>query len=146
MTTHVRQQIRDAAVGLLTGLTTTGSRVHASRIRPLEAGSLPCLLVTTDAEDIAPGTAQNLLERQLVLTVRGIARGTDTLDDTLDTIALEVETALAASPTLSGECTATALEAVRVVFDDDADRPIGEISLSYRCTYFTLAGTPGVLA
>ena len=33
---HVRQQIRDAIVTALTGLTTTGTNVFRSRIYPLE--------------------------------------------------------------------------------------------------------------
>ena len=50
MANHVRQQVREAVSTLLTGLTTTESRVYQSRITPLQANELPALLVATNGE------------------------------------------------------------------------------------------------
>ena len=84
---HARTQIRNAVVAALTGLSTTGARVHASRMRPTDA--LPALLITTDAEVIEQG-AQRRQMRTMDIVVRGLAKGGDGVDDTLDQIALEV--------------------------------------------------------
>jgi len=146
MTTHVRQQIREAAATVVGNLTTTGTRVHQSRMRAREAAALPCLLVETHSEQVADANVGELQERELELTIRGFAKATADLDDTLDDIALEVETAMAGSPTLGGKCTGQELRGIRVVFDDDTDKPVGSIALDYRITYFTQAGTPGTLA
>ncbi len=133
---HARQQIREACAALVTGLTTTGSRVFQSRMRPQD--TLPCLLVTTADEDVRPGTISTIYERELLLVVRGFAKGNSTVDDTLDQIALEVETAMAARKDAT-------LDKIEVEFDDELEKPVGSIAITYRITYFTAAGTPGTL-
>ena len=53
MADHVRKQIRDRLVTLLTGLATTGSRVYKSRVYNLAPTyELPCLLIYTLEEDV----------------------------------------------------------------------------------------------
>lgn len=143
MTTHVRQQIREAAATTLTSLATTGTNVFQSRMRPRGASGLPCLLIETNDESIVPGSVGTTQQRELTLTVRGFEKGGATLDDTLDTIALEVETALAANASLSGKCSGMELTAIKVDFDDATDQPVGEIAIDYRITYFVLSGSPG---
>jgi hypothetical protein len=135
---HARQQIREACAALVTGLTTTGSRVHQSRMRPQGSAGLPCLLVTTNDEEIQPGTIGNLYERTLTLVIRGFAMGSATLDDTLDQIAVEVETAMAGY-------TRAVFDKLEVDFEDEIEKPVGSIALTYRVTYFTASGTPGTL-
>lgn len=135
---HVRTQIRTALVATLAGLATTGNRVHASRMRPQSPEQMPCLLITAGDERIE-SAAQGFgpLDRQLTVHVRGFAFGV-LADNTLDQIALEVETALAGS--------AYALQGIEVDFDDDLDKPVGSITLTYQIPYFTQAGNPGVSA
>lgn len=133
---HARQTIRESAATLLTGLTSTGSRVFQSRIVPQT--TLPCLLVMTDAEEIAPGAFEKQLERRLTLTVVGVAKAGSTLDDNLDTIAAEVETAL-------GSDYRYELTGIDVDFDETLEKPAGRIVLTYAYRYFTNAGAPGTV-
>jgi len=133
---HARTQIRAAAVARLTGLATTAGRVHASRMRPGDA--LPCLLISTNDEDIAPGSIGRLYEREVLLIVRGFAKANDALDDVLDQIALEVETAMAADHR-------AALDKIETDFDDTLQQPVGSIALTYRVTYFTAADTSATM-
>jgi len=133
---HARQTIREAAATLLTGLTSTGSRVFQSRIVPQT--TLPCLLVMTDAEEIAPGAFEKQLDRRLTLTVVGVAKAGSTLDDNLDTIAAEVETAL-------GSDYRYELTGIDVDFDETLEKPAGRITLTYAYRYFTNAGAPGTV-
>ncbi len=144
MPTHVRRQLREAAAAAVTGLPTTGTRVHQSRMRTQGEAALPCLLVTTLDEEIEQGF-QRQQERQIELVVRGLAKATASLDDTLDQIALEVEGALA-NNTLGGLAPAGAvLSRLRTGFDDDTDKPVGFIELEFRLRYFTQAGSPGAV-
>lgn len=140
---HVRRQIREAAAAVVGNLTTTGARVVQSRMRPREDANLPALLVATNDETIAGASVGSAQQRELSLTITGIAKSTSTLDDTLDAIALEVETAMAAAPTLSGLAAGMELRGIAVNFDDDTDKPVGVIVLDYRITYFVSAGSPG---
>lgn len=132
---HARQTIREAAATLLTNLTTTGSRVFQSRMAPQE--TLPALLVTTNDEEIVPGTIGNIIERRLDLHVTGYAKQSSTVDDTLDTIAAEVETAMSTF-TYRNE-----LKSIAVDFDEHLEKPVGMIRLSFLVTYLTATGTPG---
>ena len=145
---HARQAIREAAATLLTGLATTGSRVHQSRLPyvTLDDTSLPALLVTTEDEQVAQATVHGRLERRVTLNVAGLAKAAANLDDTLDSIAAEVETALGAAPTLSGKCTFHGLTGLRVGLDDSLEKPVGRIDLAFEVLYFTNAGAPGTLA
>jgi hypothetical protein len=140
---HVRKQIRDAAVTLLTGLTTTGSRVHPNRLLPLKETDLPCLLVYTDDEDVQPeGIGELVLDRNLRLTVRGVAKQTADLDDTLDAMLEEVETVLNGAA-YGGLAKQTALVTVRVQQEYIQEKPVGVIDMGFTVNYFTTGSAPG---
>ncbi len=143
---HVRQQIREAVATLVTSLSTTGTRVFQSRTYPKQESQLPCLLVTTNEEAIAPGSVGTRQERELTVIVRGVAKSAGALDDTLDDIAFEVETAMATDPDLGIGVAGMELRGISVDFDDETDKPVGVIDLNYRITYFTAAGSPGSIA
>ena len=98
MSDHLRRQIRDAAAAVLAGLATTGTRVHPSRRHPFQKHELPALAIYTVAEESALETmgAVSHLSREVDLVVEGVIQvnSTTALDDELDQIAAEVETAL----------------------------------------------------
>lgn len=140
---HVRQQLRDAAVTALTGLTTTGARVYPSRLLPLRDTDLPCLLVQTNDEEIIGADVHGVLqERTLRLVVRCAAKITGTLDDTLDAMIAEVEAALDAQ-TFGGLAKSVNLTSIGIDMDDALDKPSGIAEISYTVTYYTAAGSPG---
>jgi hypothetical protein len=134
---HVRTQLRTALVAALTGLATTGNRVHASRMRPQGDANLPCLLVTTNDEQI-DSTVDAILLRDLSVSIRGFAMGNSALDDTLDQIALEVETVMASNPR-------AIFERVEIDYDDELEKPVGAITLTYRIQYYTTAADPAAM-
>lgn len=140
---HVRQQIREAAIAILTGLTITGANVFASRKRPLGDSKLPCLLVFTDDESVSVTSihAPSVLDRRLQLRVVGLARDTTDLDDTLDAIAAEVEIALG-NTDLGGLVQSLVLSSINTDFDDSMDKPAGQIVLTFEANYFTAANAP----
>lgn len=149
MANHVRQQIRESLAGLLTGLTTTGSNVYQSRLKPLQANELPALLIATDSEKIEPqGMGVNpMLERQLNISVKVIAKAMSNLDDTLDACIKEVEQAVNASVaanTLNGLVKETLLTDIEIDMNADSDMPTGQATLLFIASYYTQAATPDV--
>ncbi len=138
---HARQAIRGAVATAVTGLATTGSRVFQSRMRAQE--SLPCLLVTTNDEAVERIGIDSEQERDIEIQITGLAQSASGLDDTVDTIAEEVETAIGANPTFSGRVKRMHLTGINVDFDDSLQQPVAAITLRYRATYFTNAGAPG---
>lgn len=146
MANHMRQQIREALATALTGLTTTSTRVYENRINPLQAANLPCLVITAESEEIEYGAAGGLSRRQhrnLTLTVKGIAKASANVDDTLDTISKEVEVAVAAAGTLSGKVGGgLQLQRVSIEMDGDGDKTVGIVSMEFNGTYYTMEGIP----
>jgi hypothetical protein len=147
MANHVRQQVREALATLLTNLTTTGTRVFQSRIRPLADNELPCLMISTNQEDIemVGSNTDPALERSLTIRVTAVAKATATLDDTLDTIIKEVEVKLNASiaaNTLNNLVKGISLNGIEIEFSDETEKPVGQAVMSFTALYYTLASTP----
>jgi len=94
---HLRKQIRDNVVTALTGLSTTGSRVYASRVYPMAAANLPGLCVYSKSEEVETTTITRprTQVRTLTLSVEGFVVATSGLDNILDAISLDVEEGLA---------------------------------------------------
>lgn len=145
---HARQTVRDQAVAVLTGLATTGTNVFASRVHPLYENVLPCLLISTDGEDIeivsgGNGAGNDIQLRTITLNISAVAKAVDTLDDTLDDISTEVEVAMAAYTT--GAFKRKQLKAVKIRLSGDGDQPIGTATMIYEVQVFTKVSTPDVI-
>lgn len=93
MADHIRKQVRDAVVMALTGLPTTGANVFTARVSALEAGELPGWLVRL-RDEAGSWDAVGAIARGGQLVIEGRAQGGDGLEDTLDRMAAEAETAL----------------------------------------------------
>ena len=87
---HARQKIRDAVVTLITGLTTTGTRVYDTKLYNLDpTEDLPGLVVYTKHEssersDFSP----NNYYRELEVVIEGYAETNSAVENPLDTISL----------------------------------------------------------
>ena len=88
MANHVRQQIREWVGTVLTGLTSTASRLYESTVYPLQDSELPALLIYTKSEDSLPLVmhTDRVMERELSLVVECYAKANSNFDDTIDTI------------------------------------------------------------
>jgi len=140
MTEHVRQKILTALATRLTGLTTTGANVFRSRVYPLDTGQVPGLLIYAESETVEPGSGRKS-ERQLTIKIEGYAVG-PAIDDILDQIALEVEIAIAAEPTLSGLCKDLLLLTTQIEKSGEPNQPMGLITLNFLAWYQAANGAP----
>lgn len=147
---HVRKQIRDAAKTALTGLTTTGARVYATRPdeQPLQSSELPGLRVFTKDETVEVITTGPLRrrERLLELVVEACVRETSGYDDDVDLIAKEVETALDADVSLGGLCQDIKPVSFSLEVDAAGEQPVAVGRMTFQVRYYTEKGTPGVAA
>lgn len=139
---NVRTQIRDQVATTLTSLTTTGANVFTNRIAPVEQRLLPCLVVTTNSQTVTPLSlgGNRLLEARLDLTIEGYATG-NSLDDTLDTIASEVQVAMTSS-SLDALTKNVSLVSLSVNFADTSDVPAGYISVTYEIEFHYYENDP----
>lgn len=141
---HVRQQLRERAATTLTGLTTTGSKVYQSRIYPLGSANLPGLLIYTKSEDseaVTMSGARTVI-RNLSLVIEGYVKAVSNYDDTVDTIAKEVETAMGNDVTLNGLAKNSFLESTQIEYDGEGEKPVAVVSLTYNVEYMTIENAP----
>lgn len=132
---HARTQIRDAVVTAVTGLTTTTTNVYSGRVYPFD--TLPCLAVYANEEaiDEEGGVMGAVDSRALTITIEGRARVATSVDDTLDTISKEIETAIGTDSTLGGLVECARLQATSLTLDGEAEQETGLIQLIYLIYY-----------
>jgi hypothetical protein len=147
MADHVRKQIRAAAVTALTGLATTGARVFASRVYPLQDSDIPGLRISNPEEAIeavSVGGANRFLERTLTLEVQGCVKQVSGYEDLVDQIAKEVETALANNNTLGALCKYITPRGIETELSGEAEKPIAVATLRFEVVYYTALNAPDV--
>lgn len=147
MADHLHTQIRAALVTALTGLTTTASRVYANRLQPMQDANLPGLRIFADEEraELLTATDDYVLRRELTVFVEACSKKVSGLDDELDLISKEVETALAGGITVAG----LDLEVIYtgMSFDDEQlDKPVGVKRMTFTVSFQAAAGTPDAFA
>ncbi len=145
MANHVRQQLREAVATAVTGLSTTGSRVYQSRVYPLTDSNLPCLLVTSDGDKSEAITVHSPYQQERATTIRieGVAKAVSNIDDTLDTISKEVETAIANSSTAIVK--GLIYQGAQIDYDGSGEQPIGKVTMIFTKDLYTLSNAPDVL-
>jgi len=142
---HERTEIRNAIVAQLKGpgnnRTAAGARVVKSRLAPPKTASLPFVSVYNELEPIKEGgdKGSRELERQYEVTICGwvIAASDSDVDDALDALALEIETAMDLDHTLDSYASTSHLVNTQFGIDLSGERPLGAVSLTYGCTYFS---------
>ena len=144
---HVRQQIREAFGTACTSLATTGSNVFQSRVYPMEASGVPGLCIYTMTESVSDvsqeiGGASRLISRSLTVRVEGYAQESANLDDKLDTISAEVETAVANSSDINALITDLSLASTEIAYTGEADQLIGVVTMEFAVLYTTAFNDP----
>jgi hypothetical protein len=141
---HVRRRIRQAVATRLTNLATTGTRVFISRVYPLAESKLPGILIYTPQESsqVDSITKPRGLARGVNVVVEGVVESTGALDDDLDQIAVEVEQALGADPSLGGLVKDTRLSGTQIMHAGDGKKPVGAIRMTFEVIYRTPENNP----
>jgi len=146
MADHAREQIRDKVVTKVTSLTTTGTRVYPSRKYPLDDDLFPglCVYTLNESIDEEEGKIEGIQFRSVDIVIEGYDALVAGLDDKLDDIAAEVETALFGDRFLTGSLTALDLVDTEVDLNVEAAKPVGMIKLTFKAQYLTAEGAPTV--
>lgn len=149
MTDHVTQQVLDAVVAAVTGLSTTGVNVFVNhpQDRALQASEIPALLVYLGAEEVQNVTLDGtIVERTTHFYVDVRIKGIGAIDETLTEIRKEVETVLGATFTIGGR--PVILDYVGMAepeLDSENDQPMISARLEFTAALFNVATAPDVL-
>jgi len=143
-----RTQICDALLQAVTGLPTAGVHAFLWSGHPLEASSLPCILLKMGAErNEYVSTDQPRAEKRVLdLELKCIAKASTGLQPLLNLMAGEVEDAIAKTLYLGGLVFALDLVDSGWSLDGEAEQPHGAWSLQYQATYFTREASVPVAA
>lgn len=137
---HPRELIRKQAVAVLLGATNAGASVYASRVAPLISNGwqseLPAIIVYTmdEAGEIFNQAPREYL-RKVELVVEIHAEGTGALDDTLDTLARQVERLLLMDDTLGDTVNDLQYLRSRMVLLDQSEHLTGACRLIFEASY-----------
>jgi len=148
---HVRTQIRARVRAAVTGLTTTGANVFVLRDGPYDADRLPNISVhPADAAEYLDGEQGHTYDgiEIRVCSVDTVVRmqgESDELDDDLDAASVEVEEAIKGDATLAAMTTGITLESTEHEYDDDSEKPVGMIRLTWAIRYAVAASDPETL-
>tara|TARA_R110002033_G_scaffold45198_1_gene88473 strand:- start:53 stop:490 length:438 start_codon:yes stop_codon:yes gene_type:complete len=142
---HARQQIREQLVTTLTGLTSTASRVYDTRI--YNHAQLPSLTIYADQDtvDLEQSTGTQHWH-DLQLRVEARAKAKDGVEDAIDTICAEIETAIYADTTLNAKVVDVRLEETSIEYSVEQDQPIAMATLTLMAVYRIAPGAPSTLA
>lgn len=137
--THRRKTIRDAVVALLdTGTIVASGKVYSNRTLRVAAADAPYVNVYTQSETSQPlNITGKTLARVLTISIEAVAKDFSdaTLDDTLDTLAEGIETALRADEAWAGSVFDSTLIGTEIETSDEGDTPLGRIRLTYSARY-----------
>ena len=136
-TKSIEQLIRETATSTLTGLTTTGSNIFASRVHNLEAIKLPALLLYTrdlESEPLVLG-ATRTIEKNLTLHVEGYVKQNTNYDDKIDDICVEVEEALFTNRLLNNLVKDTFLTESVIEYENEGETPLARVLMDFQVVY-----------
>jgi len=137
---HPRELIRKQAVAVLLGATNAGASVYASRVAPLISNGwqseLPAIIVyTMDESGEIFNQAPREYLRKVELVVEIHAEGNERLDDTLDTLARQVEGLLLKDDTLGGTANDLQYLRSRMVLLDQSEHLTGACRIIFEAEY-----------
>ncbi len=138
---HPREHIRKQAVAVLMGATNAGASVYASRVAPLISNGwqseLPAIIVyTMDETGEIFNQSPREYWRRVELVVEIHAEGNEALDDTLDTLARQVERLLLMDDTLGDTVNDLQYVRSRMVLLDQSEHLTGACRLIFEAEYF----------
>ena len=135
---HARETIRKAIVTSITGLTTTGTRVYSNYMYPYEDSTLPnlSLYVAHEPEEVADDLEMGTHDlRSLPFRVSARAKANSDLDDSLDDMCAEVETAIIGNAALAAYVKTIQLVSTTIEMDNEGEKPVGVARMEWVIIY-----------
>jgi len=143
---HIRKQIRDVFETRLTGLSydigagAVSIGLETERFHAIPKDNLPLNRVAWKSDQILD-RSQDDERRRLIVEVEAWASG-EPLQDKLDAMAVEIETAICVDLNLGGLVQACRLEATDFMASADGEQRTGLATISFRVDVVTSAGKP----
>lgn len=142
----ITAQLRAVVAARLTGLGMTGTNVFCGRVYPLEDEELPCLLISTPAEENEYATIDypRRVVSRITLSIKALAKINDSLDDLLDAICKDVRTVIGSDPFLGGLAKDAMIKITKTGTSGEGEQPLGVGSMVFIVEIHTRENAPDV--
>lgn len=131
-----RKQIREAIKGILLGNTDAAQNVYSNRMSAFWREELPSISVYFTDEDKTPRDVQNKkYSRSCLIQIETHVEGNEQIDDSLDRISEQVESALLANQSLNGLVQGLVLQSESFQISEEGTKPTGLAVLTIQVTY-----------
>jgi hypothetical protein len=136
---HPRSVIRNAIIDQLKNKTDAGSNIYGNRAKPLFDQFLPAILVYAQQENILEDQYDHdghaLLKRELEIAIEAVILGEDDLDQRLDNICVQIESALHGFEIENKKSTIIKLKSTQIESSDEGSKVYGAARLIYLAIY-----------
>lgn len=133
---HPREAVISKVVELLLNRTDAGAKVVQNRVRPVEPGELPTILVYGKVEPVN-WRRELPLDRNLTVSVEILAEADDECDTVLNKICAQVEEVLCEDDNLRGEVNNWIFNSTTLSLVKEAAFPQGSAVLDFTANFFT---------
>lgn len=135
---HQRREIRDKVKDILIAASTVaGDRIYPNRASTNFGKTYPLIRIWMLDESAEPlDVTTSKYKRTLQLVIEGVVQGNgDKVDDLLDQMAFEIESAMKADPALGDTAIESSLVMSEAILDDSGSPPIAKVGLQYEVKY-----------
>lgn len=141
---HIRTQVRDAFAAAVTGLPLVGGRVYVARARPVSVDMTPALVVSIGPDRAGQDTIHpgSITIREIEILCDAVTEALDDVTDTVDDVCVDVERAIALSPTLGGIVKRCAFSSAETFLDDDGTQAAARCRMKFVATVVIAASAP----
>ncbi len=131
-----RSNIRIAVKSIIEIANVAGNAVYTSRTSSFWKSELPAVIISIPEESNTPEALSIRRSiRDIQLTIEIKCKGTDSVDDELDTLCALVELAIDEDPSLNGSVLSALQQRTETRIDSDGDEDIGVATITYTCKY-----------
>ena len=143
---HSRQKIKQAIMGLLTGLLTTGNRVYGNRFYPLAKNEANALRVFGLQESFLSIDGTRMRERSFTLTVEAVVHDqAEAVETELNKICAEVEAAIDGKALPVGGAAEVMLVSAEDNYEASGEKVVGSVLMRFQIDYATRVGDAEVI-
>ncbi len=146
---HLRTQLINKLVEILQDKTLAEARVFSNRLRNMLESEMPAILIYTNNEDAnrdgtgRPAKQRRELNINLDIYANTIEDDAEAdLDNTLNTIASQVEQILAVNHTLEGLSNDIKYTGMEINLNSEGEKPFGILRMNYTISYRVYENNP----
>lgn len=144
---HARQQIREAVIAKIHAIGIANAKVMKARTNRVDPVDGPVLIVFAPQEqsDVSAMGSAPPLDRTLSISLEAYVKGDVDIEDDLDDLAVDIETAFGSDPKLGGLIKSIRLTSTESDIGGGSEQRAANMQMVYEVRYRTKSDQPSIL-